>query len=72
MFNYSISEKKEFRDGLFKDREDFYWCKGDKKKIKSCVESRKGMLNLSISRKDKNMIAFQKGYLSYFKNKGYK
>ena len=66
---FTSAERKEYLNGLSAARSDYAWCQGDKQKIKSCVDTRKRMLELCKKRSDNLGISFQKGYLQHFYNK---
>ena len=66
---YSLKEKYNFFEGIRLAKEDFSWCAGNKEKIKWCISTRKAMKDLCISRKDKNGVSFQNGYLYFFNKK---
>lgn len=66
---YTITEKRNFKEGIRCAHGDYKWCSGNKDKIKSCIDSRKALKTLCIKRKDKNGVSFQNGYLYYFNKK---
>lgn len=66
---YSKKEIKEYHEGIDTAREDWVWCKNNKKRINECIRTRYDMKEMCKKRNDKNGISFQNGYLSYFFNK---
>lgn len=71
MVRFSSENRQNYRQGYETAYDDFAWCKGDKQKIKDCIETRKRMLKLSRSRKNINDVSFQRGYLKYFSDRGF-
>ena len=63
---YSKTEVKNYYEGIDVRREDWSWCRGNKKRIDEGIKSCYAMKDSCKKRKDKNGISFQNGYLSCF------
>ena len=63
---YSKIEVKNYYEGIDVEREDWSWCRGNKKRIDECIKSCYAMKDLCKKMKDKNGVLFQNSYLSYF------
>ena len=60
---------QNYYEGISVAREDWTYCKGNKKRINECIKIRYGMRDLCYERNDKNGVSFQNGYLRFFFNK---
>lgn len=65
---FSIEEKKNFNEGFYTAKSDFSLCKS-RKEIENHIKIRSDLKKLSISRKDKNGVSFNNGYLTFLRNK---